>query len=241
MAFVPAGNQDSGNRLRALRSRMPEDAGAPTLGAQLRTGTAALHEHIENLLRLPHAIRTRDEYSELLGHFLGFYEPLGALLSDASKTHPSCSERPELPPADHAARLDADLAVLGADAWRLPRAVSAQLPSLPSFAHVVGAHYVLEGAALGGRIILRDIGMRIGGQIAGATQFFEGRARNMGFGWTEFRAAIDDFGAEQPQSRAGALAGAKGTFQAMIAWFETASARQHSASDHGIWRIGAAA
>jgi heme oxygenase len=109
-----------------------------SLSGQLRKRTAPLHGQIEALLRFPGAIRTCADYQDWLGRFLGLYDPLG--LSMLSR--------------DHTCRLVDDLVALGTDPRELPRASSALLPDLPTLAHALGALYVIEGATLGGRLIL---------------------------------------------------------------------------------------
>jgi heme oxygenase len=95
----------------------------------------------------------------------------------------------------------------------------ALLPDLPTFAHALGALYVLEGATLGGRVILRDLDARLGTSIAGATRFFGGRREAVGPMWLRFRALLDDFGRERPELHADVTAGAQHVFRAMLVWF----------------------
>jgi heme oxygenase len=112
-----------------------------------------------------------------------------------------------------------DLAALGADPARVALAAPAQLPDLPNFAHALGALYVMEGATLGGRLILRDLEMRLGDTIADATCFFGGRGKRVGPMWQSFREMLDNFGSENPQLSADVVAGAERVFLAMLDWF----------------------
>lgn len=195
----------------------PRERGAlPLLSDELRVRTAALHGQVERLLGLPGVIQTRDDYGHWLARFLGLYEPLeralAPLMTFQMLGHPAM-------PASHTALLARDLAALGIDAATVPRASSSQLPPLPNRAQAIGACYVLEGATLGGRVILRDLDARIGPGLTGATQFFGGRGDATLPTWRRFRAALDDFGRAQPQLRADVEAGAAATFHAMHAWF----------------------
>jgi heme oxygenase len=121
-------------------------------------------------------------------------------------------------PASHAACLIDDLEALGVgpEGMRMPLAM---LPELPGFAHAFGASYVMEGATLGGRLILRDLEARIGAPISRAARFFGGQDDPAGPKWRDFKAALDDFGREQPQCRVDVVTGAERTFRAMLAWF----------------------
>ena len=187
-----------------------------SLSTQLREHTAPLHREIEILLRLPGAICGRADYQDWLGRFLGLYDPLERSLAAFSEWESFGLSRLS---RDHSGCLVDDLAALGIDSRELSRASPALLPDLPTFAHGLGALYVIEGATLGGQMILRDLEPRIGAAIAGATRFFGGRGATVGPMWRSFRAALDEFGLEQPQLRAGVVAGAERTFRAMLVWF----------------------
>jgi heme oxygenase len=187
-----------------------------SLSARLREQTAPLHREIEVVLGLPGAIRTRDDYQDWLARFLGLYDPLERLLATFSEWDQlglSMSSR------DHTGCLVGDIVALGIDPRLQPRAPPALLPDLPTFAHVLGALYVIEGATLGGRLILRDLEPRLGASIAGATRFFGGRGEAVGPMWQSFRAALDEFGFLQPELCIDVVTGAERAFSAMRVWF----------------------
>jgi heme oxygenase (biliverdin-IX-beta and delta-forming) len=190
-------------------------ANAILLSAVLRTRTALLHEQIELLLGLPGTIHNRDDYVLWLARFLGIYEPLERS-SAAFRQWDALSLRRA---ASHTQCLVNDLLALGVGPEGIARIPPAQLPDLPLFAHAFGASYVMEGATLGGRLILRDLEARIGAPISGASRFFGGQDDATGPKWHDFKAALDSFGREHPQCRADVLAGAERTFRAMLAWF----------------------
>jgi heme oxygenase (biliverdin-IX-beta and delta-forming) len=194
----------------------------PMLSLKLRTGTATLHAQIEAMFGMPDAIRNRNEYADWLGRFLGLYEPLERSLANFSDW-----DELNLAPLSygHSSRLACDLATLGVDSDAAPRASIALLPDLPNFAHALGAYYVLEGAALGGRVILRDLEVRIGAPIAGATRFFSGRNELTGPTWQGFLATLDRFGCAHPLLCSDVVTGARRTFQAISAWFDPFCAR----------------
>jgi heme oxygenase len=186
------------------------------LSVRLRAGTALLHRQTDELLGLPGAIRTRNDYGRWLSRFLGLYEPLERSMAGFAEWR--TFESPP-PPVSHSACIAHDLTALGIDPAGVTRAPPALLPALPTFPHALGALYVLEGATLGGRFILRDVEARIGGQIVGAMRFFGGRGEDVGPMWRSFRTALDAFGREQPLLRGDVLTGAEDVFGAILAWF----------------------
>jgi len=188
----------------------------PSLSAQLRAQTAPMHREVEIKLGLPGAIGNRDEYVVWLARFFGLYEPLESSLADFCYWNDLGLE---LHARNHCSCLVADLAALDAKPHDLPRADRGVLPELPSFAHALGALYVLEGATLGGRVILRDLEARMGAAISGATRFFGGRGDAVELMWTTFRSAVDGFGQERPELRADVVSGAERTFGSIEVWF----------------------
>jgi heme oxygenase len=202
------------NLLRCSSSQSVIAAGP--LSAELRVRTALLHRQIEALLELPGAIRTPDDYVRWLGRFLGFYAPLEHLF-EGFQEWDSLGIR--LSARGQSSCLANDLAALGADPAGVTLAAPAQLPDLPNFAHALGALYVMEGATLGGRLILRDLAMRLGESIADATCFFGGRGERVGPMWQSFRETLDNFGSENPQLSPDVVAGAERVFLAMLVWF----------------------
>lgn len=192
------------------------DIAAASLSTRLRTQTAPLHEQIDVLLGLPGAIRTLDDYRCWLSQFFGLYGPLEQSLERFSEWgHHGFT----LPLPNHSARLAADLHAIGVDPASVSRAPATLLPRLPTFAHALGALYVLEGSTLGGRVILRDVEARIGPQITGATQFFSGGGVAAGQTWRIFKTTLDAFGHECPTLWSDTISGAESVFHAITAWF----------------------
>jgi heme oxygenase len=186
------------------------------LSTRLREETAPLHRRIEAVLELPDAIQNREDYRAWLCRYLGFYEPLERSFGEFSDWE---SLGIELARHAQSGRLREDLATLGAGPEAIPHASSAMLPQLPRFAHALGSLYVIEGARLGGRAILRQLERRIGPAIAGATCFLGGCDDAGGLSWQSFRAMLDDCGKMQPQRCADVVTGAKRTFIGLENWF----------------------
>lgn len=222
MEYAGAGHPTRGGpspRERVLRLSGSLQLGAPLaqdvlLSAELRARTAAPHRRAETMLGLPGAIRSANGYTAWLARFLGLYEPLEHVLA-------SFTDWPCLPlqPPDQGARIRSDLTAMGVDARTVPEAPAGLLPELPSFAHAVGALYVVEGAKLGGRVILRELDARLGSGIAGARRFFGNEGGATTPEWGEVRAALDRFGNARPEIREDVVSGAERTFEAVLAWF----------------------
>ncbi len=199
----------------SLQAVTSGNAPAP-LSAELRARTAAPHRRLESALGLPHSIVSTGDYADWLGRFLGLYEPLEGALG-CFRDWPSFGPAARI--QSQSARIRSDLAAMGVDARAMPRASTNLLPALPTFPHAVGALYVIEGAKLGGRIILRDLDARLGAGIAGARSFFGSQGTAVPPDWNAFRAALDRFGSGRPRVRGDVVLGAERTFEAMRVWF----------------------
>lgn len=150
-----------------------------------------------------------------LGRFLGFYEPLESALSTVAdsvligpigRTH-------------HAHRLIDDLRSLGIDDASVPRMIASRIPSFPTFAHAAGSRYVLMGATLGGRHILRGLTGGLKNELGTATRFLEGGGASTGSDWIAWRESLDAFGTRRPDLQTDVVAGAVTTFGAFHQWF----------------------
>lgn len=173
-----------------------------------------LHQSVEAVLGLPGSIQPGN-YTSWLARFLGIYEPFETGLAQ----HDWTAFGLDLSPVRRSAAAASDLATLGMDRAILARLPRAAPPTLPGFAQALGARYVLEGATLGSRFILRDLQARIGLPIAGATQMFAGYGDQTGGMWKAFRLALDRFGEDQPHFHDDTIAGAHMAFAAFLAWF----------------------
>jgi heme oxygenase len=201
-------------RSRSLACDAPE-----ALSLRLRTHTASSHARIESLLGLPRAVQDINDYCRLLERFLGLYEPLERLIHEFDEWE---SVGLPLAAAVHSSRLSNDLSVLGTDLNRVLRAPPAIVPDLPTFSHALGACYVLEGSALGGRVIMRDLADSVKQRIEGATSFLSGRDSKIEPTWNSFRAALDSFGRTKPNLCVDVIVGAERVFEALLTWFGSA-------------------
>lgn len=144
----------------------------------LRARTRAAHERLEADVDVPHRWRDPDAYGVLLAGFRAAYAPLERAMDDSAGTPaalPDWAQR-----RGKTAWLDEDLAVLGA-----PAAAAADVPPLVTAEDVAGAAYVLEGATLGGAVVLRALDPAL------PHRFFTAYGPARGRRWRAFRSHLD--------------------------------------------------
>jgi heme oxygenase len=180
----------------ATRAAMPT---SPALRERLRTETAEWHDRVEALTDVPRSVRTRADYVGLLArlHFLhlGFECRLGAVGFDPGWR----SVGVDIARHGRAGLLAADIAVLAADpeqpgpARSRPATGSVWSPTVPSFGHALGCLYVLEGSALGGRLVA-DIVRATLGDVP--TTFLNSEGRLQDKPWPAVVGALQRFEAQ---------------------------------------------
>ncbi len=149
-----------------------------SLLAVLRTRTRAAHERLEAEVDVPQRWRELHSYVALLAGFRSVYAPLEQELDRTPATSvalPDWRDR-----RGKTAWLDEDLAVLGA-----PTPPAVDVPPLVSVEDVAGAAYVLEGATLGGAVVLRGLDPAL------PHRFFTGYGRDRGRRWRDLRSHLD--------------------------------------------------
>ena len=156
-----------------------------TLLQALRSGTRQAHEQLEASVDVLDRYRTPGAYAALLQDLRSLYAPLERTLAAAPATF---EVLPDWPDRRKTAWLDEDLAALGA-APVADRAV----PALVTAEDVAGACYVLEGATLGGALVVRDLA------TAGASppphRFFSSYGERRGAMWSRFRGHLRELDA----------------------------------------------
>jgi heme oxygenase (biliverdin-IX-beta and delta-forming) len=177
-----------------------------SLTERLKLETRSEHDAIEAIVE---ALRPFDDeacYARFLSSALGFYEPVEADLIAAGTIEPARAKTPWIV---------RDLEVMGA---RIdgPRA-SFRPPADP--AGRFGCAYVLEGATLGGRILLARVNESLGLSSEAGARFLAGYGSETGAMWTSFRAALVE---RVPASAGDALVeGARETFRSYGKWLRT--------------------
>ena len=193
----------------------------PSLSARLRDATREEHVAAETAFALDVRLAGREAYAGMLTDLRGFYVPAEAAVAAVagwSRLTPSI----EIRSRSRAALLDRDLKDLGIavpcdGAQALP-------PALPSLAHGLGSLYVLEGSALGGRVVARRARAAMGDDLPVA--FFSSAGRHdLGADWRALTAALDAFGVGRVAARRAVVDAASATFTALTAWLAEGRAR----------------
>jgi heme oxygenase len=179
---------------------------AAGLRAALRAATSDVHERLhghEGLAAVQAGTIDCKAYRKLLSQLYGFYRPFEA----AARLLP-----------ERTRWLDADLDALGVGAagrTMLPRC--AAIPPRLSPDHVLGARYVVEGSALGGRGMARQLDALIGAGVTAGRQFFSGHGPETGSAWRDYLALLALEPRPLPQCGA-IIDGANATFATFEHW-----------------------
>lgn len=156
-----------------------------TVWAALRQATHVRHEAIEALLQLHHPLPLARYVRVLLGFeaFLTRWEPwvLPAVPDDLVQ---GWRQRSRL------GLVRADLAALRAEPVPCTVPDFTQRLPLPDAASALGSMYVLEGSALGGQVIAKQVGAQLGLTPANGAAYFQGWGDETGRHWREFREAL---------------------------------------------------
>ena len=199
--------------------KMPEKAPAslsltsPTsLSMALRQGCQQAHMQIETVPMMAQLSEgmSVSAYQHYLCALYGYYQPLEHQLfglSPEQRPH-STVLQPKTPWLEH------DLLASGLDQQAiaaLPRC--SQLPVLSSLATAWGVHYVLEGAALGGRVLLRRVSHLA---VAANSRFLQGHGSDTGRYWQQLRQAMDS--EVTPEQWPASLGSALQTFATLETW-----------------------
>lgn len=160
------------------------------------------------MARLLHADLDEGAYRDTLERMWGYYSPLEAVLCPPATVGYSFGPR--------APRLAADLEHLGGrPVHTLP--CCAHLPRVDTEARAWGCLYVLEGAALGGRVIFKQVARSVGVSADRGGSFFAGEAPT-GEGWKAFTAALE--ASTPPDAHESVVAAAVETFETLQRWLQ---------------------
>lgn len=148
----------------------------------LREQTADVHRRVEDAVDLPGSVRSRDDYVALLGRLYDLHAPLERRL--ALRAWSPCWDELGIALETHRRThlLEDDLDRLGAPAV----ARDVPVPPLEAFGEALGCLYVLEGSAIGGRVLAPALRAAVGGVPA----FFAGGGRSRARAWQSLHAAV---------------------------------------------------
>lgn len=195
--------------------------------AALRTNTRPAHDRLEAQLDLLRPDLTLGQYRELLERQHRLYRPLEAQLGQVIPAEWRAAL--EWPARQKTGLLEADLRALGA---RLPAPNrTLRLPPVSGEAAAWGALYVLEGATLGGQILCRHLGPRLGLRENAGLSFYASYGALVGPRWKSFLALLsrrhEAAGAHAADFQAAAVQGADETFACFGRWLAPALAAPH--------------
>jgi len=192
------------------------DRGQPSPGAvaELRAATAECHRRLERRLDIKARFSTRDHYRSHLEGMLGFQDPFEQQLSRQGfgKVIPDFQQRCK------SALLVADLQALGGSPEAiasLPRCL--RLPSFRCEAAALGGFYVLEGATLGGRVLLPLVQRQLGVTAGSGGSYLGSYGEQVSSMWRRFSDAVEAWCTDSSRRRVAAAA-AVGTFNALEQW-----------------------
>lgn len=182
---------------------------------QLRIATAVQHKALEARLPLTHPDLDTRAYTRVIAAYYGFHAPLQRQIDAFLDADAVDSERPKIP------ALIKDLRALGfsnADIAALP--LCDELPSLGSQAQLLGIQYVMEGATLGGQVLRRIIGARLGIDANNGGEFLDVYGRETGRLWKAFLARLAEF--DHPDANPQVVDAACATFYCFEQWLDRA-------------------
>jgi heme oxygenase len=206
---------------RRAQATAPAGGAAVSIHARLRRETKSLHSAVERKLELTAPGLSIDTYRRTLQAFYGFHSPLEARLRDGA-----AALRLPVAPLDRARLIERDLLALGmstAGIGTLPRC--ADLPPFRSLEDVAGCLYVLEGAALGARIVTRVLADGLGIGVETGAAFFSGMAAGAANRWPLVLTWLDEVAAPAHAPDAMVTA-ARAIFAALERWLPDREAGQ---------------
>ncbi len=179
---------------------------APSCRELLRAATQAPHERLhlhDGFAVVRDGTITLADYRALLIRLYGFYQPFERAAGvERIRTH----------------WLERDLAWLGIQASGFPRISLCQdIPRYDCLERRLGALYVVEGSALGGRLLCRGLDRLLGPASIEGRRFFEGRGAGTGDAWRGFLDRLASVGAESMR-RAALVSAAVETFEVFETW-----------------------
>jgi heme oxygenase len=172
----------------------------------LRSATQGPHERLHlhaGFAAVKDGTISISDYRALLMRLYGFYEPFErAIGADPVRTQ----------------WLMADLASLGTEVATFDHnRFCRDFPRYDNPARRLGARYVVEGSALGGRQLYRGLDSLFGKQANGGRSFFAGHGTDTGKAWNCFLGQLESVGPE-PSARAEVIDAAVETFVIFEAW-----------------------
>ncbi|HVZ87470.1 MAG TPA: biliverdin-producing heme oxygenase [Polyangia bacterium] len=181
---------------------------------RIRVETRPLHDSLERESWLLSPAPTVDDYRRYLEKLLGFHAPLERRLARLADDHDlteAFARRRKTP------LLVKDLGRLGLMPAR-PDSVpwSPWLPEPTCLGGLLGCAYVLEGATLGGKVLLRRLAPRLPA-VLGAAGYLDCYGEQVGERWKQMLALLDTR-LDTPAVEVAAVRAARDTFATLGRW-----------------------
>lgn len=192
--------------------------------AKLKDATREQHEALENVVDLMNRTFSVDDYKQLIAKFYRFYSAIEPTLpSEELKDAGFDVEARRKTPL-----LKRDLEQLGTPEFMEQNTPFTSIPVLDTVAKAFGGIYVMEGATLGGQVIMRQLREHLGITPENGGAFFNSYGANVGPMWKEFGATITAFadGVDEDET---IVNSAKETFDSFRRCFSE-EAEQHKAA-----------
>jgi heme oxygenase len=194
--------------------RMATGKAVSSLHLELRAATEVVHDRLHRhvgFAAIQNATIGLADYKDLIVRLYGFYVPFEAAVA--------------IEP-DRSNWLAGDLKALGLKRplHALPKCTHFQ--SLDSVPLRLGALYVAEGSALGGRELARGLDRLLGKDVTEGRQFFIGRGARTADAWRSYLAQLSA-APPAPSVRAEIITGAVETFAAFEHWLNGWSTSSH--------------
>ena len=167
---------------------------------ELRAATRDAHDRLELGVDVLERCRSTASYAALLTGFRSVYRPLEQALDAAAVT---AGVVPDWPLRHKTGWLDEDLEALG----HLP-GPDAQVPPVTTAEDVAGVLYVMEGATVGGALVVRELERT---PAPPPHRFFASYGPRRGAMWHAFRGRVDAL-EQSGADRAAVVAAARSTF-----------------------------
>jgi heme oxygenase len=190
-----------------------------SMRSRLRNVTQSLHRRAESHFGLQDRTWDRDSYRTLLERLWGFHAPL----EDALMRLDWRGSTIAMDKRRKRAWLEADLLYLGVEPDAFSRIATCR--DLPAMAHLhdgIGALYVVEGATLGGQVILRALQTQLDISPLAGGHFFASHGRAIGAMWRSYLDVLEEAG-KAPHAAEATERAAMQTFSAFDRWFDPAS------------------
>jgi heme oxygenase len=178
---------------------------------RLRKGTADIHQLIEQRVPVFRENFNREDYTQLVESFYGFWAPVEELLSKLeSLRDPDLA----LESRFKCSLLREDLSVLGRDPATVRQCE--KLPRLETFLEGLGCLYVLEGSTLGSQIISRRLAEQLQLGAGSGASFFNAYGASVGAQWTDFKRFVTR--SVEPEHADNVVEAARQTFLCFYEW-----------------------